>query len=160
MLWNPTDFVREILHLINKWMPRNLVLWQPVVFPCSVGPGVLVQVGAGRICTTISHLGGKGFSNVMGIHLCEWQNSPYWLKIILINELEVCLSKLMALGVWKRENNMNILAGLISEQNRLNFPCFRSLNSRISMSPNYLKKSKALYCILCIVFMISVLLQA
>lgn len=49
----------------------------------------------------------------MGIHLCEWDNSSYWLKIIFINELEACLSGLMTLGVWKREINMDILAGLI-----------------------------------------------
>lgn len=149
MLWNATDFIREISHPVNKWMPRS-----PGGVPllCTTQ----CQVGADRICTAMSHLGGKGFT----IHPCEWDNSPYWLKIILINELEACLSKLMALGVWKRENNMNILAGLRSEQNRLNFPCFWSLNSHISMSPNHLKKSKALYCILCIVFMISGFLQA
>lgn len=104
----------------------------------------------------MSRLGGKGFSSVVGIHLWEGENftlltenySHYRARGLSVSKLRtpgVCL--------FTRENNGDILAGLMNEQNRSSVPCFQS-NSHISMSPYHLKKCRTLYCIRCIVPMI------
>lgn len=49
MLCNPTDFISEILHPVNKWIPKNSVLCQPGGVPllcrswCQVGTAESAQ---------------------------------------------------------------------------------------------------------------------